>query len=85
MTNLLGSYALALWGWRRGREGSGWFLLAVLPLALAGLLHGLQWAVGRGGSNINGLLLFWAGALLQMALFVVALRVRYQRREVAAI
>lgn len=79
LTNLLGSYVLGVWAWRKGRPGAGWFLAAVLPLALAGLLHGLQWAVNRGGSNINGLLPLWAGITAQLLIFLLALGVRYRR------
>lgn len=84
LVNLLGSYMLSLWAWWRRREGAGWFLIAVLPLALSGLLHAVQWVVARGGSTIDGVLPFWAGVVLQTGLFLTALVMRQRRRSAQA-
>lgn len=79
LTNLIASYMLAMRSWLQRREGSGWFIIGVLPLVLAGLLLAVQWAVEPGGSNINGLLPFWLGVVLQLILFMAALAVRRRR------
>ncbi|WP_324726019.1 sensor histidine kinase [Actomonas aquatica] len=81
LANVLGSYALTGWAWHRRREGAGWFLVAVSPLALSGLLLAVQWAVNAGGSEINGLFPFWLGVLVHLALGVVALGVQHRRLD----
>lgn len=78
-TNLLAGFMLACAAWRAGVAGAGWFVLANVPLTLAGSLHGLQWALDRGGDAINGYFPFWAGIVLQMLLFLAALGARYRR------
>jgi signal transduction histidine kinase len=79
LTNLLGGFLLACMAWRRAVPGAGWFVLANVPLTLAGTLHGLQWALERGGESINGYFPFWAGIVLQLLLFLAALGARYRR------
>ncbi len=73
LLNLLGSYALAMQAWHRGVPRAGRFLLGVLPMALAGLLLAVQWAVEPGGNGINGMFPFWFGILLHVLVFMVVL------------
>jgi hypothetical protein len=78
LVNRVGCTALAVHAVIRVARGASWFLVALIPVTIAGLLMAVPFVADETGNGFTRLLPFQTALLLNLVLFLLALAIRYR-------
>ena len=78
LVNRVGCTALAVHAVIRVARGASWFLVALIPVTIAGLLMAVPFFTDETGNGLTRLLPFQTALWLNLVLFLLALAIRYR-------